>query len=86
LDKYPPYEENADPFNQPEDQVRFAYQRLQDHLMAEALLKDISKPEELFGDGKNSLQFMTSDRKYLDWRYWGLMEALSIQPLEIITG
>jgi len=82
LDKYPPYEENADPFNQPEDQVRFAYQRLQDHLMAEALLKDISKPEELFGDGQNSLQFMTSDRNHLEWRYWGLMEALSIQVAE----
>lgn len=82
LDKYPPYEENADPFNQPEDKVRFAYQRLQDHLMAEALLKGISKPDELFGKGQNSLQFMTSDRKHLEWRYWGLMEALIIQVAE----
>lgn len=82
LDKYPPYEEDVDPFNQPEEKVRFAYQRLQDHLMAEALLRDISTPNELFGEGQNSLQFMTSDQNRIEWRYWGLMEALNIQVAE----
>lgn len=82
LDCYPPFEENPDPFNPPENKIRFAYQRLQDHLIAEALLKKLTNPDDMFNGLPESLNFMTSENKHLDWRYWGLMEALSIQVAE----
>jgi hypothetical protein len=63
-------------FDYPEDIIRFSFQRLQDHLMADALLKEVQDPSIALANG--SLSFI-HDGEQLDWEWTGLVEALSIQ-------
>ncbi|WP_177336595.1 ATP-binding protein [Pseudomonas sp. Root562] len=63
-------------FDYPEDIIRFSFQRLQDHLMADALLKEVQDPSAALENG--SLSFI-HDGDQLDWEWTGLVEALSIQ-------
>jgi len=82
LDRYPKPTEDPDPFNPPPDVVRFIYQRLQDYLMAQALLQSITKNTELFdANTANNIIFIT-DETGIKWQYWGLVEALSVQISE----
>lgn len=63
-------------FDYPEDIIRFSFQRLQDHLMAEALLKEVEDPSQALENG--FLSFI-HDGEQLHWEWTGLAEALSIQ-------
>lgn len=58
--------------------VRFAFQRFQDHLMAEALLERAERQEDLFA-GPSALALLLNDKGNLKWEWSGLIEALSIQ-------
>jgi len=65
-----------DPFALPDDVIRFSFQRLQDHLIAESLLDattDISAELET-----GILSFVLKDSN-VRWEWSGLVEALSIQ-------
>lgn len=75
-----PKERPDDPLGMPEDVVRFSFQRFQDHLMAEALLKDITDVSAEMKPG-GSLAFI-QDEGRLGCRWQGLIEALSIQVPE----
>lgn len=67
---------DGDLFDYPEDIIRFSFQRLQDHLMADALLKSIQEPSQALKNG--ALSFI-HDGEQFDWEWTGLVEALSIQ-------
>lgn len=67
---------SEDLFDNSEDIVRFSFQRLQDHLMADVLLKNIDNPSEALESG--SLSFI-HDSERLDWEWAGLAGALAIQ-------
>lgn len=66
-----------DPFRATETVVRFSFQRLQDHLMAEALLENVSDIVSALATG-GILNFV-HDGEHLQWEWQGLVEALSIQ-------
>ena len=72
----PPRRLEIDPFAPVEDIVRFSFQRLQDHLMADALLKGVTDPELELENGVLSF-ILDGDR--FKWEWAGLAEALSIQ-------
>lgn len=59
-----------------EDIVRFSFQRLQDHLMADVLLKSVHNPAEALEQGP--LSFI-HDGEQINWEWTGLAAALSIQ-------
>lgn len=65
-----------DLLNYSEDIVRFSFQRLQDHLMAEVLLKNSNNPADALKTG--SLSFIHDDEQ-INWQWTGLAAALSIQ-------
>lgn len=67
-----------DPLGKKADVVRFAFQRFQDHLMAETLLKDVINAEAAFRDDGN-LAFTLGKSGHPSWDWHGLTEALSIQ-------
>lgn len=70
----------SDPLAIPVNVMRFSFQRFQDHLMAETLLEAVSDIRAaLASDG--SLTFI-HDGKMLQWKWRGLVEALSIQVPE----
>ena len=69
-----------DPFKATETVVRFSFQRLQDHLMAEALLERIADVRAALATG-GTLSFI-HDGDHLQWEWQGLIEALSIQVPE----
>lgn len=75
-----PRERASDPFEFPEEVVRFSFQRLQDYLMAGALLNEIEDPAEDLLNG--SLKFI-HDGEGLSWQWSGLAEALSVQLPEL---
>jgi hypothetical protein len=66
-----------DPLTIAEDVIRFSFQRFQDHLMAEALLMDVTNIAPALASG-GALSFI-HDGKTLEWQWQGLVEALSIQ-------
>ena len=59
-----------------EDIVRFSFQRLQDHLMAEVLLKNVKSPSNALEHGP--LSFI-HDGEQINWKWTGVAAALSIQ-------
>lgn len=71
-----PRSRDADPFDAPEDIVRFSFQRLQDYLMASGLLGEVEDPAEALKSG--SLQFIHNGKR-LHGKWAGLTEALSVQ-------
>jgi hypothetical protein len=82
LDKFPDTA-SADPsgFVPASYRVRFSYQRLQDHLMAEALLAGYTTLGQLEA-GAEPLAFIFDRYGGVDWRFIGLLNALSIQVPE----
>jgi hypothetical protein len=76
-----PDNDPKDPLSEKPDVVRFAFQRFQDHLMAEALLEGVADVGAAFAaDGV--FAFLYGKRGHLlgDWN--GLVEALAIQVPE----
>ncbi|MCF4996087.1 ATP-binding protein [Pseudomonas syringae] len=71
-----PQASEDDLFGYPEDIIRFSFQRLQDHLMADALLKNIDAPSAALENG--ALSFIHNDEQ-LDWEWAGLAGALAVQ-------
>lgn len=78
-----PHPGNADddPMEPHPDVVRFCFQRFQDHLMGQALLKGIDDPTAAFTEG-GRLAFML-DKGRIHWRWSGLFEALATLVPEI---
>lgn len=77
-----PHSLKADPFLMAEELTRFSFQRLQDHLMASALLDNVENPALALASG--SLQFIHNGERILgEWA--GLTEALSIQIPELFN-
>lgn len=72
-----PFPEEDDPLANNESIFRFAFQRFQDHLIAEALLADLDKPDGLFQDG-SKLGFLVY-RNHLNYEWLGVFQALAIQ-------
>ena len=80
-DPHPDGSDNDDPLNERDDVIRFAFQRFQDHLMADALLTIVSDIRAAFApDG--AFSFLYSKHGGLLWEWNGLIEALSIQVPE----
>lgn len=71
-----PQTSEDDLFDYPEDIIRFSFQRLQDHLMADALLKKINDPSAALENG--ALSFIHNGER-LDWEWAGLAGALAVQ-------
>src|SRR5262249_48795694 len=67
----------SDPLDVASDVVRFSFQRFQDHLIAEALLRDITDVGVALQSG-GSLAFI-HDGEEIQWLWHGLVVALSIQ-------
>jgi hypothetical protein len=80
-DPHPDTKELQDPLATKPDVVRFAFQRFQDHLMAEALLGDVTDAQGAFATG-GALAFAVHPDGHPRWEWNGLMEALSIQVPE----
>lgn len=70
-----------DPLLENENVIRFAFQRFQDHLMAESLINDVEDISLAFKDN-GALSFLILPNGQLSWRWNGLLEALSIQVPE----
>ena len=68
---------SADVLRSEPDVLRFAFQRFGDHLMAEALLAPVTDIERELSSG-GSLSFILGGG-YIDWKWDGLIAALSIQ-------
>ncbi|HCF3951245.1 TPA: ATP-binding protein [Pseudomonas aeruginosa] len=75
LDPHPDFPD-PDDFENPDEVVRFSFQRLQDYLMAAALLAAIEDPVHALAEGV--LEFV-HDGEGLDWEWNGLTQALSVQ-------
>lgn len=71
-----PENESDDPFLVVDDVIRFSFQRLQDHLIADALLGVTTDISTELASGV--LSFVI-DGTQVDWEWSGLIEALSIQ-------
>ncbi|MFN3238827.1 MAG: NACHT domain-containing protein, partial [Pseudomonadales bacterium] len=77
----PPFDPNVNPLNPPQDRIRFAFQRFQDHLMAQAIVDQL-EPDRLQDSLKpgGQLQFLLSngddDLEFL-YVHAGLIGALS---------
>ncbi len=76
-----PEEPTDNPLNHKPDVIRFAFQRFQDHLTAEALLNTVTDISGEF-EGSGSLAFMLNKEGEPRWDWQGLIEALSIQVPE----
>ncbi|OGQ97650.1 MAG: hypothetical protein A2521_04905 [Deltaproteobacteria bacterium RIFOXYD12_FULL_57_12] len=73
-----PAVDSADPLCEPGDVVRFSFQRFQDHLMAEALLRKVDDIQAAFAEG-GPLAFIINKNRF-GWGEWqGLVDALSSQ-------
>lgn len=77
----PPYSNDIDPLNPPSELIRFAFQRFQDHLMAQSLASKIERDQvtEAFGsNGLLSFLFYGEEHEYFfKYEYAGLISALS---------
>jgi hypothetical protein len=68
---------SADPLLEAAEVVRFSFQRFQDHLMAEAVIVELTDIKEAL-DANGLLSFVHNGKRiHAEWR--GLVEALSIQ-------
>ena len=65
-----------------EEVIRFSFQRFQDYLMAEQALSSVPEGTDLFGQ-QGALAFCL-DKDKLDWRWHGLVDALSVAMPELI--
>jgi hypothetical protein len=76
-----PFADVSDPFEQPSERIRFAFQRFQDHLMAKSLANKVQKNNlnEAFDDGGvlNFLFYHGLVDNGLNYKYAGLISALS---------
>ena len=75
LQKYPAYSKNPDPLNPPDDDIRFSFERLKDHLMAKKLLEDLDDLSDVFHEN-GRLGFILKNK--MVWYWSGLISALSI--------
>lgn len=82
LDKLPDAASGDTSFLPPAYRIRFVYQRLQDHLMADALVSPCGEASELWSSPTSSLKFIFDEYGQLHGRYLGLAEAISIQVPE----
>lgn len=77
----PPFEKEGDPLNPKQDRIRFAFQRFQDHLMAQAVVGQLNADgltEALEVDGELAFLFFDQDIKQgFSYSYAGLLGALS---------
>lgn len=76
-----PFEQESDPLNPLQDRIRFAFQRFQDHLMAQAIISQL-KADRLHTafepDGALLFLFFDNDiGNGFSYRYAGLLGALS---------
>lgn len=84
-DPHPETELKSDPLQSKPDVIRYAFQRFQDHLMADALLAGARDAKALFEPGR-PLAFAVYPDGRLRWEWNGLGEALSIQlPEKLAT-
>lgn len=77
----PPFNEENDPLNPLQDRIRFAFQRFQDHLMAQAIVSKLinGRLHTAFAPG-GELLFLFHDndvRNGFSYKYAGLLGALS---------
>lgn len=87
-----PAHDPADPLSAQDDVVRFSFQRFQDHLIANALLQNVSDPKGLF-DAGGSLAFVLS-KHGVQWEWRGLFYALflhfadryNVELVDILPG
>jgi len=66
-----------------EEHIRFAYQRLQDHWMGEALLADAGDDNAHWFEASGRFRFLLTSRGAVEPLWSGLVEALSIQVPEM---
>lgn len=71
-----PANESDDPFLVVDDVIRFSFQRLQDHLIADSLL---GVTTDISAELASGLLSFVIDGTQVDWEWSGLIEALSIQ-------
>lgn len=84
-DPHPEAELEPDPLQCKPDVIRYAFQRFQDHLMADALLAGAKDAKAMFEPG-GPLAFAVYPDGRLRWEWNGLGEALSIQlPEKLAT-
>jgi hypothetical protein len=76
VDPNPNLDEAKDSFEDL-DVVQFSFQRFQDHLMADALLADITDIQTAFSND-GPLSFVRTKKEFA-WEWRGLVEALAIQ-------
>jgi hypothetical protein len=79
LDPNPNLDDAKDSFEDL-DVVQFSFQRFQDHLMADALLTDITDIQAAFSND-GPLSFVRTKKEFA-WEWRGLVEALAIQVPE----
>ncbi|MGE4876538.1 NACHT domain-containing protein [Yersinia enterocolitica] len=77
----PPFSEESDPLNPLQDRIRFAFQRFQDHLMAQAIVNQLNASQlraAFETDGELLFLFFDDDVNMgFSYRYAGLLGALS---------
>lgn len=76
--------DESDPLEVPEDVVRFAFQRFGDHLVADALLDEVTPSDAAFKQGA-PLAFLIErhqGRAWLSWKWSGVFQALWIAHAE----
>ncbi|MFT3688991.1 hypothetical protein [Paenirhodobacter sp.] len=76
--------DETDPLDVLEDVVRFAFQRFGDHLVAEALLDQVTPSASAFEEG-GALAFLIErhrDHAWLSWEWSGVFQALWIAHAE----
>lgn len=81
-DHHFPNKDNEDPWKGVEEVYRFSYQRFSDHLIARALLVDITDIHAALHKGE-ALAFLIDDK---DWRLSSLWDALAVQIPEKFKG
>jgi hypothetical protein len=77
LDPNPQFNGAKDSLEVDVDVLRFSFQRFQDHLMADALLENITEIQTAFTDD-GPLSFIRAGKEF-EWEWRGLVEALAIQ-------
>lgn len=77
----PPFSQNIDPFKPPSELIRFSFQKFQDHLMAKALVEEITVENQSLAFGENGpLNFLFHGNNLDDgikYQYAGLISSLS---------
>lgn len=77
----PPFETEGDPLNPKQDRIRFAFQRFQDHLMAQAVVDQLNAgglTKAFEKDGELAFLFFNRDfDQGFSYSYAGLLGALS---------